>query len=123
MSRSVGQSEARPPIFKFPSKFGTHLSTHFSRDERLRGFGRAVPYKTLEEKEVEVEPVFTMERGRELFVLDLKMLFGRNFDQHKLLGPKTVISASNCLTSNLVSGCLEPTFGHISRCLNTIKCA
>ncbi|GFU37534.1 hypothetical protein TNCV_4274621 [Trichonephila clavipes] len=34
-----GQSEARPPIFKSPSKlfFGTHLSTHCSRDERLSG--------------------------------------------------------------------------------------
>ncbi|GFT47158.1 uncharacterized protein TNCV_3748001 [Trichonephila clavipes] len=59
MSRSVGQSEARPPMFKLPSKFGTHLSTHCSRDERLRGFGRAVPYKTLKEEEVEVEPVVT----------------------------------------------------------------
>ncbi|GFW83416.1 hypothetical protein TNCV_2545141 [Trichonephila clavipes] len=28
MSRSSGQSEARPPAFKSPSKLGTHLSTH-----------------------------------------------------------------------------------------------
>ncbi|GFU41121.1 uncharacterized protein TNCV_1058491 [Trichonephila clavipes] len=30
MSRSGGQSEARPPVFKSPNKlfFGTHLSTH-----------------------------------------------------------------------------------------------
>ncbi|GFV63262.1 uncharacterized protein TNCV_1732021 [Trichonephila clavipes] len=35
MSRSGGQSEARPPVFKSPSKLGTHLSTHCSRDERL----------------------------------------------------------------------------------------
>ncbi|GFW15899.1 hypothetical protein TNCV_4431721 [Trichonephila clavipes] len=28
MSRSGGQSEARPPVFKCPNKFGTHLSTH-----------------------------------------------------------------------------------------------
>ncbi|GFX50041.1 hypothetical protein TNCV_2375301 [Trichonephila clavipes] len=34
MSRSGGQSEARPPVFKSPSKLGTHLSTHCSRDER-----------------------------------------------------------------------------------------
>ncbi|GFU54445.1 uncharacterized protein TNCV_2980391 [Trichonephila clavipes] len=27
MSRSGGQSEARPPVFKSPSKLGTHLST------------------------------------------------------------------------------------------------
>ncbi|GFW99598.1 hypothetical protein TNCV_3418311 [Trichonephila clavipes] len=35
MSRSGGQSEARLPVFKFPSKLDTHLSTHCSRDERL----------------------------------------------------------------------------------------
>ncbi|GFU46601.1 hypothetical protein TNCV_1546201 [Trichonephila clavipes] len=35
MSRSDGQSEARPQCFKSPSKLGTHLSTHCSRDERL----------------------------------------------------------------------------------------
>ncbi|GFW60158.1 uncharacterized protein TNCV_1842411 [Trichonephila clavipes] len=33
--RSGGQSEARPPVFKSPSKLGTHLSIHCSRDERL----------------------------------------------------------------------------------------
>ncbi|GFV39833.1 uncharacterized protein TNCV_4144701 [Trichonephila clavipes] len=33
--RSGGQSEARPPVFKSPSKLGTHLSTHCSRDERI----------------------------------------------------------------------------------------
>ncbi|GFU59723.1 hypothetical protein TNCV_3186791 [Trichonephila clavipes] len=35
MSRSSGQSEARPPVFKSPTKLGIHLSTHCSRDERL----------------------------------------------------------------------------------------
>ncbi|GFW71596.1 hypothetical protein TNCV_2548101 [Trichonephila clavipes] len=35
MPRSGGQSEARPPVFKSPSKPGTHLLTHCSRDERL----------------------------------------------------------------------------------------
>ncbi|GFX18232.1 hypothetical protein TNCV_4305341 [Trichonephila clavipes] len=35
MSRSDGQSEVRPPVFKSPSKLGTHLSTHCSKDERL----------------------------------------------------------------------------------------
>ncbi|GFU75817.1 uncharacterized protein TNCV_1652771 [Trichonephila clavipes] len=35
MSQSGGQSEARLPVFKFPSKLGTHLSAHYSRDERL----------------------------------------------------------------------------------------
>ncbi|GFT22464.1 hypothetical protein TNCV_3274291 [Trichonephila clavipes] len=35
MSRSDGQSEAEPPVFKSPSKLGTHLSTHCSRDKRL----------------------------------------------------------------------------------------
>ncbi|GFW82853.1 hypothetical protein TNCV_3494231 [Trichonephila clavipes] len=30
-----GQSEARPPVFKSPSKLGTRLSTHCSRDESL----------------------------------------------------------------------------------------
>ncbi|GFV78580.1 hypothetical protein TNCV_1888861 [Trichonephila clavipes] len=35
MSRSGGHSEARPPVFKSPSKLGTHLSTHCSRDEML----------------------------------------------------------------------------------------
>ncbi|GFX96101.1 hypothetical protein TNCV_2289911 [Trichonephila clavipes] len=35
MSRSGGQFEARPSVFKSPSKLGTHLSTHCSRDERL----------------------------------------------------------------------------------------
>ncbi|GFX78242.1 ATP-dependent DNA helicase [Trichonephila clavipes] len=29
------QSEARPPVLKSPSKLGTYLSTHSSRDERL----------------------------------------------------------------------------------------
>ncbi|GFX14774.1 hypothetical protein TNCV_1485171 [Trichonephila clavipes] len=35
MSRLGGQSEAGPSVFKPTSKFGTHLSTHCSRDERL----------------------------------------------------------------------------------------
>ncbi|GFU64668.1 dynein heavy chain 2, axonemal [Trichonephila clavipes] len=35
MSLSGGQSEARPPVFKSPSKLDTHLSTHCIRDERL----------------------------------------------------------------------------------------
>ncbi|GFX80710.1 hypothetical protein TNCV_758171 [Trichonephila clavipes] len=35
MSQSGGQSEARPPVFKSPSKLGTHLSTHCIMDERL----------------------------------------------------------------------------------------
>ncbi|GFX17815.1 hypothetical protein TNCV_2292641 [Trichonephila clavipes] len=35
MSRSGGQPEARPPVFKRPSMLDTHLSTHCSRDERL----------------------------------------------------------------------------------------
>ncbi|GFV25673.1 hypothetical protein TNCV_3851571 [Trichonephila clavipes] len=40
MSRSGGQSEARPPVFKSPRKLGTHLSTHCRRDESYtRAFG------------------------------------------------------------------------------------
>ncbi|GFX05185.1 uncharacterized protein TNCV_1958411 [Trichonephila clavipes] len=35
MSRSGGQSEARLPVLKSPSKLGTHLSTHCSKDGRL----------------------------------------------------------------------------------------
>ncbi|GFV80743.1 hypothetical protein TNCV_4619041 [Trichonephila clavipes] len=35
MSQSGGQSEVRPPVFKSPRKFGTHLSFHYPRDERL----------------------------------------------------------------------------------------
>ncbi|GFT19438.1 putative RNA-directed DNA polymerase from transposon BS [Trichonephila clavipes] len=35
-SRSGGQSEVRPSVFKSPSKLSTHLSTRCSRDERLR---------------------------------------------------------------------------------------
>ncbi|GFT75193.1 uncharacterized protein TNCV_2245291 [Trichonephila clavipes] len=35
MSQSGDQSEARPPVFKSPSKLGTLLATHCSRDERL----------------------------------------------------------------------------------------
>ncbi|GFV47371.1 hypothetical protein TNCV_4830271 [Trichonephila clavipes] len=35
MSQSGGQSEVGPPVLKFPSKLGTHLSTHCSRNERL----------------------------------------------------------------------------------------
>ncbi|GFU69465.1 hypothetical protein TNCV_2282341 [Trichonephila clavipes] len=35
MSRSGGQSEARLPVLKSPSKLDAHLSTHCSRDERL----------------------------------------------------------------------------------------
>ncbi|GFY35411.1 uncharacterized protein TNCV_195041 [Trichonephila clavipes] len=34
-SRSGGQSEVRPPAFKSPSRLGTPLSIHCSRDERL----------------------------------------------------------------------------------------
>ncbi|GFW93125.1 hypothetical protein TNCV_3888661 [Trichonephila clavipes] len=34
MSRSGGNSEARPPVFKSPNKLGTHLSTHCSWNER-----------------------------------------------------------------------------------------
>ncbi|GFW75296.1 uncharacterized protein TNCV_4189511 [Trichonephila clavipes] len=37
MPRSGGHSEERTPVFKSPSKLGTHLSTHCSRDERLSG--------------------------------------------------------------------------------------
>ncbi|GFX14786.1 hypothetical protein TNCV_1485291 [Trichonephila clavipes] len=33
--QSGGQSEARPKVLKFPSKLSTHLSTHWSWDERL----------------------------------------------------------------------------------------
>ncbi|GFY34245.1 hypothetical protein TNCV_2505481 [Trichonephila clavipes] len=29
MSRSDGQSEVRPPVFKSPNKLGTHFSTHY----------------------------------------------------------------------------------------------
>ncbi|GFY05124.1 uncharacterized protein TNCV_3269961 [Trichonephila clavipes] len=36
-SRSVGQSEVRPPVFKSSNKHGTHLWTHCSRDEAIRG--------------------------------------------------------------------------------------
>ncbi|GFW61388.1 hypothetical protein TNCV_4137051 [Trichonephila clavipes] len=35
MPRLGGQSEARPPVLKSPSKLDTHLSTHCSRNERL----------------------------------------------------------------------------------------
>ncbi|GFX97984.1 hypothetical protein TNCV_4906351 [Trichonephila clavipes] len=35
MSRSVGQSESALSVFKSPSKLGTQLSNHGSRDERL----------------------------------------------------------------------------------------
>ncbi|GFV93514.1 hypothetical protein TNCV_1988281 [Trichonephila clavipes] len=35
MSRSGGQTEARPSVFKSQSKLGTYLSTHCSKDERL----------------------------------------------------------------------------------------
>ncbi|GFV15115.1 hypothetical protein TNCV_1883011 [Trichonephila clavipes] len=34
-SRISGQSEPRLPVFKSPSKLGTHLSIHCSRDARL----------------------------------------------------------------------------------------
>ncbi|GFX47073.1 uvrD_C_2 domain-containing protein [Trichonephila clavipes] len=35
MSQLGGQSEARPPVFKSPSKLGTHLLTHCCEGERL----------------------------------------------------------------------------------------
>ncbi|GFV28310.1 hypothetical protein TNCV_22351 [Trichonephila clavipes] len=35
MSRSGGQSEATPPVFKSPTKPVTHLSTYCSRDKGL----------------------------------------------------------------------------------------
>ncbi|GFR32727.1 hypothetical protein TNCT_680491 [Trichonephila clavata] len=87
-----------------------------------RGFGGPVPYKTLAEEEVEVEPVVTyncdycdyrsptqkglrchritvhrigvgMSRRGKLFLLE-DAVWTLNFDHHKLLGPKPVISAS-----------------------------
>ncbi|GFU12635.1 hypothetical protein TNCV_2272791 [Trichonephila clavipes] len=36
MSRSGGQSEARPPVIKFPSKIDTHLSTHCRNDSERK---------------------------------------------------------------------------------------
>ncbi|GFV87356.1 thromboxane-A synthase [Trichonephila clavipes] len=33
--RTSVQSEARPSVFKAPSKFDTHVSTHCNKDERL----------------------------------------------------------------------------------------
>ncbi|GFY16191.1 hypothetical protein TNCV_2348361 [Trichonephila clavipes] len=36
MSRLGGQFEARPPVFKTPSKLSTQLSINCSRDESLR---------------------------------------------------------------------------------------
>ncbi|GFW78743.1 hypothetical protein TNCV_4261661 [Trichonephila clavipes] len=51
MSRSGAQSEARTPVFKSPSKLGTHLLTSCDRNERLsrlcparRTHSIAVPY-------------------------------------------------------------------------------
>ncbi|GFX01796.1 hypothetical protein TNCV_1021991 [Trichonephila clavipes] len=35
MSRSGGQFEAKPSVFLSQIKLGTHLSTHFNRDEKL----------------------------------------------------------------------------------------
>ncbi|GFV88426.1 hypothetical protein TNCV_1242391 [Trichonephila clavipes] len=35
MSESGGQPEARPPVFKSPSKLATDLSTHCSMNEKL----------------------------------------------------------------------------------------
>ncbi|GFW99217.1 hypothetical protein TNCV_3009851 [Trichonephila clavipes] len=35
MFQSCVQSEARPPVFKSPRELCNHLSTHYSRDERL----------------------------------------------------------------------------------------
>ncbi|GFW64839.1 peptidyl-prolyl cis-trans isomerase FKBP4 [Trichonephila clavipes] len=35
MFASGDKPEARPPVFKSSSKLGTHLSTHYCRDERL----------------------------------------------------------------------------------------
>ncbi|GFR01091.1 uncharacterized protein TNCT_518811 [Trichonephila clavata] len=46
-----------------------------------------------------------------------------NFYHQELLGSKLVISASMCTAYNQVSGCLDYKFSHISRCLDTIKCA
>ncbi|GFX78790.1 hypothetical protein TNCV_1919231 [Trichonephila clavipes] len=51
MSRSDGQSEARPPLFESPSKLGTHLSTHCNRDlaqpvNRTRTCGVEARYAT-----------------------------------------------------------------------------
>ncbi|GFX93369.1 hypothetical protein TNCV_151751 [Trichonephila clavipes] len=37
MSRSDGQCKARPQVFKSPSKLGTNLSTHCSRDKIPEG--------------------------------------------------------------------------------------
>ncbi|GFV32348.1 hypothetical protein TNCV_1676341 [Trichonephila clavipes] len=40
MSRSGVQSEARPAVFKSPSKLGTHLSTHYMvSDAELQDLG------------------------------------------------------------------------------------
>ncbi|GFV78672.1 hypothetical protein TNCV_1889772 [Trichonephila clavipes] len=40
LSRSGGQFEVRPPVFKPPSKLGTHLSTHCSKDEGRNGLAQ-----------------------------------------------------------------------------------
>ncbi|GFX42606.1 uncharacterized protein TNCV_261411 [Trichonephila clavipes] len=56
MSRSGGQSDERPPVFKSPRKLGTHLLTTCSRDERYSGFcpdllnriGISYPWATFE---------------------------------------------------------------------------
>ncbi|GFX10780.1 hypothetical protein TNCV_3929201 [Trichonephila clavipes] len=45
MSRSGGQSEATPPVFKYPSKFGILLSSHCSKDKIL---SRNLPYPGIE---------------------------------------------------------------------------
>ncbi|GFT86826.1 hypothetical protein TNCV_4163981 [Trichonephila clavipes] len=40
ISRSGGQSEARSPVFKSPSKLGTHLSSHCTPPlPREKGYG------------------------------------------------------------------------------------
>ncbi|GFX94350.1 hypothetical protein TNCV_4293951 [Trichonephila clavipes] len=43
MSRSGGQSEARPSVFKSLSKLGTRSSTHYSRDERGSSVTELIP--------------------------------------------------------------------------------
>ncbi|GFU67348.1 hypothetical protein TNCV_1746381 [Trichonephila clavipes] len=46
MFRSVGQSEARSPVFKSSNKVGTHLSTHCKTQEFVSqgGYGQLMAY-------------------------------------------------------------------------------
>ncbi|GFR33372.1 hypothetical protein TNCT_513821 [Trichonephila clavata] len=99
------------------------------------GFRGPVPYKTLAEEEVEVEPVITYNCA----YCDYRSPTQKGLRCHRITVHRIGVGVSGCLdltfghisrcldTSSVptalhFSGCLDYKFGHISHSLDTIKC-